>query len=83
MTVPIGLGIGRLVFRALNAAEALFAVIIMVALAAGSLPVRVVVPLAVAVAVLAAQILLVRPRLSRRSNAVLAGQDAPPRAPWR
>ena len=77
VTVPIGLGIGRLVFRALNVIEAVFAVIILVAFAAGSLPVRVVVPLAAAIAVLAAQMLLVRPRLSRRSHAVLAGQDAP------
>lgn len=77
VTVPIGLGIGRLVFRALNASEALFAVVILAALAAGPLPVRVVVPLAAAMAVLAAQMFLVRPRLSRRSNAVLAGQDAP------
>ena len=77
VTVLIGLGIGRLVFRALNTAEAIFAMTIVPVLAAGSLPVRVVVPLAAAVAVLAAQLLLVRPRLSRRSSAVLAGQDAP------
>ena len=77
VTVPIGLGIGRLVFRALNAVEVIFAVVILAALAAGSPPVRVVVPLAAAIAVLAAQMFLVRPRLSRRSSAVLAGQDAP------
>ena len=34
-------------------------------------------PLAVAVAALAAQLLFVRPRLTRRSDVVLAGQEVP------
>ena len=48
VTIPLGLGIGRLVFRALNAVEAVLALA-----------------------------LAVRPRLTRRSDAVLAGEDAP------
>jgi hypothetical protein len=77
VTLPIGLGIGRLVFRALNTAEVILAAAVVAALAAGSPPVRVIVPLAVAMAGLAAQLLLVRPRLTRRSNAVLADGEAP------
>nr|WP_231947624.1 hypothetical protein [Jiangella sp. DSM 45060] len=48
VTVRIGLGIGRLVFRALNTIEAVLA-----------------------------QLVVVRPRLTRRSDAVLAGADPP------
>ncbi|HTW00216.1 MAG TPA: hypothetical protein VMF87_07930 [Streptosporangiaceae bacterium] len=77
VTVPIGLGIGRLVFRGLNTAEVVLAAAVLAALAAGSPSERVIAPLAVAMAGLVAQLLLVRPRLTRRSDAVLAGQDAP------
>jgi hypothetical protein len=38
---------------------------------------RTTVVLILAVVLLAAQLVLVRPRLTRRSNAVLAGEDAP------
>ncbi|MEC3998672.1 hypothetical protein VSR01_36385 [Actinacidiphila sp. DG2A-62] len=77
VTVPIGLGIGRLVFRALNAAEALFAVAVLGAIAADPPPARAVVATAVAVAALLVQLVLVRPSLTRRSEAVLAGAQAP------
>lgn len=43
VTIPIGLGIGRLVFRALNAVEAVLAVIVIVAVAAGNAAVPVLV----------------------------------------
>jgi hypothetical protein len=77
VTPRIGLGIGRLVFRALNAAETILAVTVLASLAAGAPRARSVVPLAVAAAVLAVQLVFVRPRLTRRSDAVLAGQDPP------
>lgn len=70
VTTRIGLGIGRLVFRALNAAEAIFAVVPVVAACAGPPPVRAIVAGAVAVLLLAAQLALVRPRLNRRSDLV-------------
>jgi len=73
----IGLGIGRIVFRALNTAEAILAITVLASLAAGSPRARFLVPLAAAIAVLAAQLIFVRPRLTRRADAVLAGQDAP------
>ena len=73
----IGLGIGRLVFRALNGAEAVLAAVVLAAVASAGAPDRVLAAAAVAVAVLAAQLAVVRPRLTRRSARILAGEDAP------
>src|SRR6185437_7628184 len=56
VTVRIGLGIGRLVFRALNTAEAIFAAAVVATLAIGLPPGAVIVPLGIAVAVLIAQL---------------------------
>ncbi|MFF2084534.1 hypothetical protein ACFVVM_12195 [Nocardia sp. NPDC058176] len=77
VTVPIGLGIGRLVFRALNGAEILLAAVILVAVVVDAPGTAATTALAVAVVALAAQLVGVRPRLTRRSDAVLAGLDAP------
>lgn len=77
VTLPIGLGIGRLVFRALNSAEVTFALIIGVISASRPPPVGVIVAFAVAFAVLALQLLVVRPRLNRRSDKVLGGHQGP------
>jgi hypothetical protein len=77
VTLQIGLGIGRLVFRALNAVEVVFAVVILVATVASPPPPGVTAALAVAFAALALQIGAVRARLTRRSDQVLAGLDAP------
>lgn len=77
VTLRIGLGIGRLVFRALNAVELGWAVLLTGALVVAAPATGLLVAPAVAVAVLAVQLLAVRPRLTRRSDAVLAGADAP------
>ncbi len=77
VTQPIGLGIGRIVFRALNTIEAVFAAVIVVALATDPPPPAASVALGIAVVMLIAQLLAVRPRLTRRANAVLAGGNAP------
>lgn len=77
VTIPLGLGIGRIVFRALNLAEAALAVVVVVAVATGGPDAGVIVPTAVAVAVLAVQLGVVRPRLNRRSDRVLAGEQVP------
>jgi hypothetical protein len=77
VTLQIGLGIGRLVFRALNTVEVGFALVIIAIVAAGPTPVRVTAAYSVAIAALAAQLIAVRPRLTRRSDKVLAGLDAP------
>lgn len=72
VTIPLGLGIGRLVFRALNICEVVLAAVALVAVVLGRPPVSVFVALGVAVAALGAQVLAVRPALTRRSDAVLA-----------
>ncbi|MEU6259699.1 hypothetical protein [Streptomyces sp. NPDC047043] len=77
VTIPLGLGIGRLVFRALNLVEAVLAITVVAAVAAGDPPARVVGPVAVAAVLLLAQLLVVRPRLNRRSDRILAGEDLP------
>jgi len=77
VTLAIGLGIGRLVFRALNLCEAVLAGIMLIALFVGRPSSAVVAAAVVAVVALALQVLAVRPSLMRRSDAVLAGADGP------
>jgi uncharacterized membrane protein len=77
VTLPIGLGIGRIVFRALNAVEVVFAIVVAAALVASQPSLCVTVTLAVAIAVLALQLVAVRPGLTRRSDQVLAGHALP------
>ncbi|WP_396836808.1 hypothetical protein [Mycobacterium sp. ITM-2016-00318] len=78
VTLQVGLGIGRLVFRALNGVELL--------LAAGTVAAFIgrppsvsgaMVAAAVAVTALLVQVLLVRPHLTKRSDTVLAGEEGP------
>jgi hypothetical protein len=75
VTVPIGLGIGRLVFRALNAVETALAIVVIVAVALDGAPPRVLGLTAGAAGLLLVQLAFVRPRLNRRSDRVLAGED--------
>jgi hypothetical protein len=77
VTLRIGLGIGRLVFRALNIVEGVLAVTLLFALWVGSPTVVAAVAGVLAAVALAAQVAVVRPRLSRRTATVLAGRDAP------
>jgi hypothetical protein len=77
VTLSVGLGIGRLVFKALNAVEVvlllvLFAACFAVRPSTGALTLLV----SVAV-VLAIQVVVVRPPLSKRSDRVLAGETLP------
>lgn len=75
VTLRIGLGIGRLIFRALNTFELFFAIVVTVALFDERTPATVDVPLAVAVTALLFQLLLVRPLLAHRTIEVLAGDE--------
>ena len=72
ITIQLGLGIGRLVFRALNACEAVLAAIVVAALVVGTPSAGVTVAVLVAIAALLIQVIGVRPALTRRSDAVLA-----------
>jgi hypothetical protein len=76
VTVPLGLGIGRIVFRALNRVELLLLVAAIVAVALAPRPVLVGV-VAALVVLLGVQLGLVRPALNRRSDRVLAGEELP------
>lgn len=79
VTLQIGLGIGRLVFRALNTVEVLIAVGTAIALGLSNsrIGIGIVVAFAIAAGALIVQLAGVRPRLTRRSDAVLAGENAP------
>jgi hypothetical protein len=73
VTLATGLGIGRLVFRALNAAEVLLALMLIVAMAGGYRRSALILS-GIAVVALIVQLIVVRPRLHRRTAAVLRGE---------
>ncbi len=77
--IPIGLGIGRIVFRALNHAEAGLALVMIAAIVGGRPTGSVAALTAVVLVILAGQLIVIRPRLNRRTDRVLAG-DNPPRS---
>jgi hypothetical protein len=75
--IPIGLGIGRIVFRALNRAEITLALVTLAAVVVGR-PSSGVAALTVAILViLAGQLIAIRPQLNRRTDRVLAGHNLP------
>lgn len=78
ITLPLGLGIGRLVFRALNAAEIVLAVLLAVVGVAAGMPGAAWLLLAGLAGLLAVQVLLLRPRLDHRAMQILAGRNPPP-----
>ena len=77
VTLPVGLGIGRLVFKALNGVE----IVLLLILSASCFVVRPELPaliLLVSVAVvLVIQVVVVRPPLNKRTDRVLAGAILP------
>ncbi|WP_410571561.1 hypothetical protein [Amycolatopsis sp. cmx-4-61] len=74
VTPALGLGIGRVVFAALNRVEMLFALALVVCLVAGPRTTTAIVLGAAVVLVLLVQLVAVRPALTRRSDRVLAGE---------
>ncbi|OBH98391.1 hypothetical protein [Mycobacterium sp. E2733] len=77
VTLQIGLGIGRLVFRALNTVEVCFALVLVAIVAGGLTTTGIAAAVFVAAGALAVQLIAVRPRLTRRSDSVLAGSAGP------
>lgn len=71
-----GLAIGRLVFRALNLAELILAAVLLTCVLTAA-PQRGLTAAVISSAILVVQVFAVRPRLTRRSNRVLAGINAP------
>lgn len=76
--VPLRLYIGRLVFRALNVAEVVLAVLVAAAGAGSGMPTTGWLLLAGLAGLLAVQVLPLRPGLDRRARTILAGQTPPP-----
>lgn len=77
VTLPIGLGIGRIVFRALNVVEVVLALGLLGTVVFSSPTTGVLVSAVTTTVILAVQLLAVRPVLSRRSDRVLAGEELP------
>lgn len=77
VTLQVGLGIGRLVFRALNMCEWVLATAALIFTAKDGSAMPALVALVAATAMLASQMLFVRPALTRRSDQVLAGAEGP------
>lgn len=73
VTIQLGLAIGRLVFRALNIVECVLAVAVVALLVAGHGSWSVVVAGIVASACLAIQLVVIRPVMGRRTNAIRDG----------
>src|SRR5438067_1809392 len=71
ITIPLGLGIGRLVFAALNRVEVALLVGITATLVVAPRPTTAVWTAGLLVAVLTAQLLGVKPALTRRSDRVI------------
>ena len=78
ITLPLGLGIGRLVFRALNTVEVVLAAALITALLTITPGAAGWTLLVVTVALLATQTVLLRPRLDRRAQQIIAGHPPPP-----
>lgn len=77
VTIPIGLGVGRIVFRALNLVEIVLGIALAATIVAGAVTGWVLVWFVVVAVVLVGQLAVVRPRLNRRSDRVLAGETLP------
>jgi hypothetical protein len=77
VTLPLGLGIGRLVFKALNIVEIVLLVAISAAAITAAPPAAALILLIAVAVALVFQIGVVRPLLRRRSARILAGQDLP------
>ena len=78
ITLPLGLGIGRLVFRALNTAEIVLATAIAVTFPFAPRPVAATALLVALAVTLAVQVLVLRPRLEARAQLIIDG-GTPPR----
>lgn len=77
VTTALGLGIGRIIFRALNTVESVLAVVLLAAAAVAGISGAAWVWEGLAVGILVVQVAAVRPPLSRRSDRILAGEELP------
>ncbi|RZT28587.1 hypothetical protein EV649_2368 [Kribbella sp. VKM Ac-2569] len=75
--IPIGLGIGRIVFRTLNRIEIALALVALATIAVGRPTGSVAALTAAILVILAGQLIAIRPQLNRRTDRVLTGQHPP------
>jgi hypothetical protein len=78
ITVPLGLGIGRVVFAALNKVELVLATVAVVSAFAVRVPARIAATLGLLSIILLLQTFWLLPALDVRAQAVLTGLPAPP-----
>ena len=80
VTLPIGLGIGRLVFAALNKVELVFAVAILVSTNTNPAiaEFKTKIPLMLTIIILAVQTVWLLPALDARAELYITGQNVPP-----
>ncbi|MGE4428298.1 MAG: hypothetical protein AB7G37_17730 [Solirubrobacteraceae bacterium] len=78
ITRELGLGIGRLVFRAVNAVESVLALVLVGVALLGDPDSTTGVLIGVIAVLLALQLGLVRPPLDRRAARITAGEEVPP-----
>ena len=79
ITLPLGLGIGLIVFRALNRAEVVLAAATAATFAFAPRPIAATVLLVALAITLTVQVLVVRPRLEARARIIIDG-GTPPRS---
>ncbi|MDX3661875.1 hypothetical protein PV646_31625 [Streptomyces sp. ID05-26A] len=77
ITLPLGLGIGRLVFRALNSAEIVLAAATAITFALVPRPAAATALLIALAVTLAVQVTVLRPRLETRAEVIIAGETPP------
>jgi hypothetical protein len=77
VSVVVGLGIGRVVFAALNTVEALLALVLVICVVGTGLTQSAAIVLGLLIAVFALQLAGLRRPLRRRTDRVLAGEDPP------
>lgn len=75
VTIQLGLAIGRLVFRALNAVECGVALAMVLLMIAGGSSVREIVAAGAACVCLVIQLLAVRPAMAKRTDAIRGGAE--------
>jgi len=75
ITIPLGLGIGRLVFGAMNIVEAVIAVLLLLAVLRSAAPRAQRILTLVLAGVLAIKALLIRPFMQGTTDAVVAGES--------
>ncbi|QCH24648.1 hypothetical protein [Mycobacteroides salmoniphilum] len=75
VTIPVGLAIGRVVFRALNAVECVLASALLLLMVLGNRSTGEIAPVIAACVCLAIQLAAVRPAMMRRSNAIRDGAE--------